>query len=164
MVLLDANPLDDIRNTTKITGVVVAGKYFSKGSVQDMLAKAEALASRKPIADVLLQTIQEKDADAAVRQYYEIKTTQQATYDFGEDQLNGLGYRLLELKKFKEAIRVLELNVQAYPQSSNAYDSLGEAYMDNGDKELAIKNYKKSLDLDPKNSNADEQLKKLNAQ
>jgi cytochrome c-type biogenesis protein CcmH/NrfG len=43
------------------------------------------------------------------------------------------------------------------------YDSLGEAYMKNGDKELAIENYEKSLKLDPGNANAVEMLKRLRA-
>ena len=50
-----------------------------------------------------------------------------------------------------------------YPQGSNTYDSLGEAYMENGDKQLAIQNYKKSLELNPKNTAAIEKLKKLEA-
>lgn len=162
LVLLDANPLEDIRNTTKIAGVVFAGKFFPKGSVQDMLAKAEALASTKSIADALLKTIQDKGADAAIQQYHELKTSQSAEYDFGEEELNGLGYQLIAMKRIK-AIQILKLNVEAYPMSSNAYDSLGEVYMDNGDKELATSAYKKSLELDPSNTNAAEMLKKLNA-
>ena len=54
-----------------------------------------------------------------------------------------------------------QLNVEAYPASSNVYDSLGEAYMDDGNTGLAIVNYKKSLELDPNNTNAVEMLKKL---
>jgi cytochrome c-type biogenesis protein CcmH/NrfG len=49
----------------------------------------------------------------------------------------------------------------AYPESANTYDSLGEAYMIHGDKELAIKNYKKSLGLDSSNKNALEKLEQL---
>jgi cytochrome c-type biogenesis protein CcmH/NrfG len=41
------------------------------------------------------------------------------------------------------------------------YDSLGEAYMTNGDKERAIKNYQKAVELNPQNTNAIEMLKKL---
>jgi cytochrome c-type biogenesis protein CcmH/NrfG len=48
-----------------------------------------------------------------------------------------------------------------YPQSSNAYDSLGEAYAANGDKANAIASYRRSLELDPKNSNAEKWLEKL---
>jgi cytochrome c-type biogenesis protein CcmH/NrfG len=51
--------------------------------------------------------------------------------------------------------------VHEYPQSGNVYDSLGEAYMKAGQKELAIQNYEKSLQLEPKNENAIEMLKKL---
>jgi tetratricopeptide (TPR) repeat protein len=52
-------------------------------------------------------------------------------------------------------------NAELHPESSNVYDSLGEAYMDSGDKNLAIQNDQKSLDLDPRNSNATDTLKKL---
>jgi tetratricopeptide (TPR) repeat protein len=67
-------------------------------------------------------------------------------------------------KKLPEAIAYFKLNAELYPNSSNVYDSLGEAYMANGDKELAMTNYKKSLEPDPKNTNATEALKKLNTQ
>jgi tetratricopeptide (TPR) repeat protein len=78
--------------------------------------------------------------------------------------LNRLGYQLIAMKRLTEAIEILKLNVEIFPMSSNAYDSLAEAYMDNGDKDPAIKNYKKSLELDPTNANAVEMLRKLNAQ
>ncbi|MGA9246700.1 MAG: amidohydrolase family protein [Candidatus Acidiferrales bacterium] len=164
LVLLDANPLNDIANTKRIDAVVLGGKLFPRASLDGMLAKVEALASRKSTADALLKTIQQQDVNAAIKQYHELKATEPTAYDFGEDQLNGLGYQLLEMKKFKDAIRILELNVEAYPQSSNAYDSLAEAYMDNGDKDLAIKSYKKSLELNRANENAKKMLKQLTAQ
>jgi tetratricopeptide (TPR) repeat protein len=65
-------------------------------------------------------------------------------------------------KKFKEALRVFELNAAAYPKSANAWDSLAEADMTAG-KELAIQYYRKSLELDRENSNAAAMLKKLDA-
>jgi len=164
LVLLDANPLDDIANTKRIDAVVLGGKFFPRASLDGMLAKVEALASRKSIAEALFKTIQEQDVEAAVKQYHELKAAEPAAYDFGEDELNGLGYQLLEMKKFKDAIRVFELNVEAYPSSFEAYDSLGEAYMDDGDKDLAIKNYKKSLELNRANENAKKMLKQLTAQ
>ena len=74
-----------------------------------------------------------------------------------------MGYQLIQTKKFKEAIRIFQLNVEAYPKSSNVYDSLGEGYMDDGDKALAVANYQRSLELNPKNHNAVKMLQKLNA-
>ncbi len=78
-----------------------------------------------------------------------------------ERTLNLRGYKLLGQGKIKEAIDVLRLNVYLYPKSANTYDSLGEAYLLAGDTALAIKNYEKSLALDPKNNNAIEKLKQL---
>ncbi|MGI9102527.1 MAG: tetratricopeptide repeat protein [Terriglobales bacterium] len=62
------------------------------------------------------------------------------------------------------AIKVFRLNVEAHPASSNVYDSLGEAYMNHGDTELALKNYEKSLELDPNSTRAAEAIKKLQRQ
>ena len=68
---------------------------------------------------------------------------------------------MLRLKKIPDAIEIFKLNVATYPQAYNTYDSLGEAYMTHGDKELAIANYKKSLELNPQNTNATSKLASL---
>ena len=162
LVLLDANPLDDIGNTRKISAVVFRGQLFRKASLDQMLAGIEALASRPSIADVLMKTIQEQSVDAAIRQYHDLKTAQPTTYDFGESALDGLAERLAEMKKPKEALRVLELNAQENP-SYYTYDSVGEACLEAGDKDCAIKSFKKSLELSPNDTNAVERLRKLNA-
>jgi len=78
-----------------------------------------------------------------------------------ENLLNTLGYSLLGSKLTSEAILVFRLNVEKYPESGNTYDSLAEAYMNAGNKELAIENYERSLKLNPGNTNAVEQLKKI---
>lgn len=82
---------------------------------------------------------------------------------FQESTLNALGYRFLAKQRVREAIEIFRLNVEAYPQSSNVYDSLGEAYMADGQNELAIKNYQKSVELNPQNTTGVETLKKLKA-
>ncbi len=81
-----------------------------------------------------------------------------------ENSINSTGYRLLEKKKAADAVAVLQLNVQLHPDSWNAYDSLGEAYMDQGDTQKAIDNYDKSLQLNPNNSGAAQALKKLRSE
>jgi tetratricopeptide (TPR) repeat protein len=91
----------------------------------------------------------------------ELKRTRSAEYDFSEPLLNTLGYDLINKKKLKEAIEILKLNAEMFPRSANVYDSLGEAYMLNGDKDLAMRNYQRSLELNPKNTNAIDLLKKL---
>jgi tetratricopeptide (TPR) repeat protein len=118
---------------------------------------------RRSITETLAVTIASSNIDAAVKQYHELRAAAPATYNFDEGELNNLGYELIRAKKFKEAIRIFELNIEAYPQSSNVYDSLGEAYMDDGNKPLAIANYQKSIQLNPKNRNGIVMLQKLSA-
>ena len=117
---------------------------------------------KRPVAEAILPIIMEKGIESALQSYRTLK--QSNDYYVSESQLNALGYRLLEMKKIREAIEVFKLNTEAYPQSSNAYDSLGEAYMISSDKERAIRNYQRAVELNPQNSNAIEMLKKLRAQ
>jgi Predicted membrane protein (DUF2306)/Tetratricopeptide repeat len=119
--------------------------------------------NRTSIADTLATTIASSGVDQAVKQYHDLKSAGLATYNFDEDELNALGYQLIKANKFKDAIRIFQLNVEAYPQSANTYDSLGEAYMDDGNKGEAVANYQKSLQLNPKNHNAVQMMKKLNS-
>ena len=75
--------------------------------------------------------------------------------------MNILGYQLLHQGKTKEAIEVFRLNTEAFPESYNVWDSYAEAYMISGDKENAIKYYKKSLAINPESISGKEALKKL---
>jgi len=113
------------------------------------------------IAELLGKTLMDKDVESAIKQYHELKTNQQDKYNFVQNELNRLGYHLLRNKKIKEAIEIFELNVEEFPEASNLFDSLGEAYMISGNKKLANKNYAKSLELNPENTNAILMLKKI---
>lgn len=97
----------------------------------------------------------------AVDAYKQIKRERPNSNAVAEERLNTLGYSLLQQNMLPAAIAVFKTNIELYPKSANAYDSLGEAYMAHGDKELAIANYRKSLELNPQNQNAVEMLKKL---
>jgi CubicO group peptidase (beta-lactamase class C family) len=81
--------------------------------------------------------------------------------DFSPVDLNAGGYALLGAGQTEDAIRVFQANVTLYPNNSNAYDSLAEGYMTAGKKDLAIWNYRKSLELNPKNANGVAMLLKL---
>jgi tetratricopeptide (TPR) repeat protein len=80
---------------------------------------------------------------------------------FEEGTLNDLGYRLLQLGRVPDALGVFELNAEAYPMSSNVYDSLGEAYLMAGDRVSAVRNYRRSLELNPESQNAIRMLEQL---
>ncbi len=145
-----------------LTLVMIAGIFAVSLAIWLPQVKA-AYDTRISIAEPLAATIAASGIDAAGKQYHDLKAANLATYNFDERELNDLGYQFIRAKKFKEAIGIFQLNVEAYPQSSNVYDSLGEAYMDDGDKAPAIANYQKSLQLNPNNAGAVEMLRKLNA-
>ena len=109
----------------------------------------------------IAQVLEKKGIKAAVKRFSEIKKETGNKYYFNEGEFNSTAYRLLNNTKIKEAIAVFQMNVELFPGFSNVYDSLGEAYLKNNDTVLAIKNYKKSLELDPENNNAKEMLKRL---
>jgi CubicO group peptidase (beta-lactamase class C family) len=110
---------------------------------------------------MLLLMAKLRGAQAALERYAELRRSPSAKYKVGESTLNNLGYMLLFSGEVQDAIAVFQRNVQQYPTWGNAYDSLGEAYMKAGQKDLAIQNYEMSLKLNPKNRNAVDMLKKL---
>ena len=119
--------------------------------------------TRTSITETLSATIASGGVDQAIRQYHQLKAANPATYNFDQGELNILGYQLLRKKQFSDAIRIFQLNVEAYPQASNVYDSLAEAYADILNVPLAVANYQKALQLNPKNRTATAGLKKLAA-
>jgi len=161
LLLLEANPLEKIENTKRIAAVVLGGKLFGKQQIDEMLANYEMIASRKPISKILMRTIEEQDVAAAIKQYYDLKAEDPEAYNFDESELCTLGYDLWKAQRIKAAIEIFKLNIIVYPRSSDAHYCLGEAYMEDGDKENAIISFKKSLELDPQNNYAAEMLKKL---
>lgn len=68
---------------------------------------------------------------------------------------------MLNLNRLNDAVEIFKLNVEMFPKSPNTYDSLAEGYLRNGQKELAIANYQKSLELNPENTNAKKRLDEL---
>ena len=119
------------------------------------------IAASDPVT-ALRMTLRERGYEHAIEVYEELKR-RDPHFRPHENDLNDWAYRMLNGGgKPKEALEIFKLNVFLYPNSANVYDSVAEAYAVNGNRELAIKNYKRSLELDPKNTNAVQQLKKLN--
>ncbi len=103
----------------------------------------------------------QKGVSEAVDAFQEARKRNDHSLYFSEQKLNQAAYGYLQDGRVKEAIELFKLNVTAYPASWNTYDSLAEAYLADGNKELAILYYEKSLELNPENANAVSQLKNL---
>jgi glyoxylase-like metal-dependent hydrolase (beta-lactamase superfamily II) len=118
------------------------------------------LKGKRSAVPIFEKILREEGMEAAVEEFRR-NMSETDKYFFVEPELNGLGYRLMGDENLEAAVEVFKFVVELYPDSWNAYDSLGEAYMVSGDKELAIQNYKKSLELNPENANAERRLKIL---
>ena len=97
-----------------------------------------------------------------LKQLWEKLQLQNKDMMFPEYPFNNLGLQLaFHPNRGQAGINVLELATQIYPRSANLYDSLAEAYLFLDNKEAAKRNFKKSLELDPQNTNAQKRLKEL---
>jgi tetratricopeptide (TPR) repeat protein len=96
-----------------------------------------------------------------IRKYREFKSNPKNKFVNTETDTNALGYRLIQAKRIKDAVEVFKLNAEFYPNSANVFDSLGEAYLLDGNRNEAIKNYEKALKIDPNYRSAAEALSRI---
>ncbi|NNF00209.1 MAG: DUF3471 domain-containing protein, partial [Pyrinomonadaceae bacterium] len=133
------------------------GRYHGAimGSIGLILNGQPYEGPKKSVAEAIYKTAKENGGAAAVAEYRKLKSgSTSENYDFSEGELNTLGYQIMGMNKTKDAIEIFKLNVEMFPKASNPYDSLGEAYLKDGQKDLALINYKKSVELDSNNANA----------
>ena len=132
--------------------------------VQESIAKEYGwhYAMQQSPVDVLWLVANARGAAAAIQKYEDLKKSSAKGLD--ENTLLQVAYQILFAGKTDGAIQVFKLQVQDYPKYWNSYDSIGEAYMKAGQKDLAIANYEKSIELKPDNQNGIDMLKKLKQQ
>jgi tetratricopeptide (TPR) repeat protein len=110
----------------------------------------------------LFEKLKENDhleVEEIIALYHQLKKEALNEYNFeNEQELNRYGYMLLMDGKIKSAIEIFKLLVAEFPESGNPYDSLGEAYMKDDNEELALLNYEKSLEIEPNNNHAIDQV------
>lgn len=139
-------------------------------SVEHARDAVEAIVAGKPYTPVkasihvpLFKRLQADDAGKLRQWLGEERAASPARYDFLEDKVNELGYALIERKEFDKAVVVMEFNRDAHPQSLNVYDSLADAYLAKGDRDAAIAQVRRMLELKPDSKQAQEKLKTLQA-
>ncbi len=124
-------------------------------------APASANASKQSI----VQKIKERGhlpVGERVAYYQQLKKEHPNVYNFeNEDEITMYGYSLLWENKAAEALEIFKLIAQEYPNSANAYDSLGEAYLSLGDTARSLYNYQKTLAMNPDNFNAEDQVEHM---
>ncbi len=123
---------------------------------------ASAAAVKVSLVEILSQKLEKEDYADAYNSYMKARENlDPVSFYLSARELNALGYHLISQDRLEDALKVFQLYTENYPGDGNAHDSLGEAYMLNGDDERAIASYRKSLDLNPNNKNAIKMLKRL---
>jgi hypothetical protein len=157
----------DPRDTRQWIPPRIAADMSSVDYIQgsDPALKAiEEYTSSEPIEERLRRDASAHEWNKTDQDLHEFLADHRNRYANIEGDLNRLGYELMRQQDLEAAIKIFQLNVEAYPRSSNVYDSLAEAYMNHGDTELAIENYQKSLEMNSNNTGAAEAIKKLQQQ
>ncbi len=109
---------------------------------------------RKSLLMVLKKSLDTESLDETLEKYNVLKASAADEVSFEESELNGTGYYLMGKKRYGDAVRVMALNLELFPESANAHDSLAEAWYNAGDHEKALFYYRKALQMDPSNTGA----------
>lgn len=139
--------------------LIIRDKKSQVASLRSIATNLDGIPSRGTMKRVT-DEIAVHGLKAAVSMQERLRATD-PDFDFAEAEWNQIGYLLLGRKKGALALDVFKKNIADHPDSWNAYDSLAEAYMNGGERKLAITNYQKSLSLNPDNGNARRMLWKL---
>lgn len=150
LVVLDKNPLDNIHNTTSLNAVILNGRYLEGNKLKANLEQIATHNRLPKIWEVLLATLTHSNIEEAIQQYKELKKTRYKAYNFEEEQLNILGYKLIAENKLNQAIKIFELNITTFPNYANGYDSMGDAYLMANKKDKAIEVWEKAASLGSK--------------
>ena len=188
LVLLRANPLDNIENTRLIAGVVVRGQWLSRSDIDHILQaipdsydddehQAEEKFAHEPsqavsflkkidpffdLGGAIISKIAFRDGPAVVEHIVKMSTQSDPESPLDTpDLLNDIGDSLLASHRNEDAIEIFRFNIAEHPKSAIAYDRLARAYNKLGQYELSRKFYKQALDVDATYWNAETARKRI---
>jgi dienelactone hydrolase len=122
--------------------------------------KAPVAVQNTPVSEFWAVLDQPGGVAKAVQMFRDARKRDPNAYLFPETMMNLFAYERMQAGQVQDAIQLCKLNIEAYPNSANAYDSLGDAYLAAGQKELALQATQQSLALLPADK-SNEELKKL---
>jgi len=161
LVLLDADPLADIGATRHIAGVFLHGRWLAPEVLKQGL---DELAQRNATLEQRMQPLARLLDAASFDEAFELRAHAEADARLDawlENRVNEAGLSRLRAKKLDEAVSILRLNTTAFPKSSNAWDSLGEACFEKGAFDEALTAYEHLLELEPDDANGQHMIERV---
>lgn len=162
LILLDENPLEDVRNARTVNAVAINGRFIEKSQIDHRRAalrtRYEVLFAANDQVDTALAT---NDASAAIQALVATHEADSEILATIESRINAAGYTAAFADDLDRAQLILELNTELFPNSANTWDSLAEVVLYTGDRDRSLELYRKALKVDPGFMNAVEQIKKI---
>ena len=138
----------------KIMGKVIdffTGKMIQNDTIFRRVEFIPPIPYLMSLADTLESERINKDINSALSRYQSIykkyKDQEDYLYDLSENSLNNYGYQLINKNQINDALEIFKLNAEIFPERFNVFNSLGEAYLNQGDTLAARKCFKKAIDL-----------------
>jgi tetratricopeptide (TPR) repeat protein len=118
------------------------------------------------LTQLLNRSVTQKGLDGAIAEYRELRTKYTGTmaYDLSENGLIAMAQAAIQADRPDNALAWLNLNLEFYPKSSRTYQIMAQAHQRKSDKDAAIKDLEKAVELDPNNNQAKQQLQQLKGQ
>ncbi len=158
-ILVERNPLESVENLHQPLGVMAAGRWLPRAELDKLLAvKVEG------IKDGLLQAHDKGGVEAVLEKYRFYRDNNfYNTFRYSEGTLNVAAAAIFEKGRVEDALRLFEASTQYYPEARSVFVDYGEACINAGKKDLAIKCFERALVLDPSSEDARKALEKLKA-
>ncbi len=162
LVLLEGNPLDDIRNARAVSAVAVNGRYFDRAVLDERRALLRVqYAALNAANDAIDAALEAGDAPAVARELLKRHENDAEIAATIENRFNAAGYAAAFAGDLERSRQILRLNTELFPASANTWDSLAEITLMSGDRQGALALYRKALEVNPGFSHAAQQIERI---
>jgi hypothetical protein len=149
LVLLNANPMEDIHNAQDIHAVVLRGQHLDRTYLDGKLDKAKQLAKAKHIHEWFAPRFEADGIDATIQTFKEKQDEIDKEYPVRWNMLLSTGWKLYMEDKKEEAMAMAKLTEELYPDFVYGVEGAAAIYKYCGEKELARITYQKALEIYP---------------
>lgn len=165
LVLLSANPLENIRNATRINGVMTDGRWFSAAAIEELREdRASRYERLRALAKELRRAVESRASSISINDIFKRNLlTDKDAREYGAKLIEGMAFEAFKRGEIDEVLRIVTLNSQAFPDDANVWDTLGEVYLFLERSDDALRSYERALEVDPDFEHARQQIESIEA-